>query len=103
MGNNCCKFIDYIDDGEDYRYPVKSFNYKKNYNLKLKTIYEEDENGKNTIENCIIELENNNIIEKNEIDLNEKYEIADRPISYDKVSISNDTILYASDNSTEIV
>jgi hypothetical protein len=106
MGNHCCKFIDYIDDGEDYRYPIKkcnhtrSINLQKNQSFQLKTIYEEDddENEKKSIENCIIEIE-----DKNDVDLNEKYEIADRPISYDRVSISNDTILYASDNSTEIV
>jgi len=103
MGNNCCKFIDYIDDEEDYRYPKKNIYYKKsiclkkNQNLQLKTIYEDDENEKKSIDTCIIEVENNNE------DINEKYEIDTKQHSYDIVSISNDTIQYASDSSTEIV
>jgi len=103
MGNNCCKYIDYIDEDEEYRYSNKKVYYKKsihlekNQNLQLKTIYEEDENvldnEKQSIDNCIIEVENNE-------DIHEKY---DNPDSYDVISVSNDTIQYASDNSTEIV
>jgi hypothetical protein len=104
MGNHCCKFIDYIDNEEEYRYPKKNIFYKKtinlhkNPNLQLKTIYEDDdENEKTSIENCIIEVENNNE------DINEKVEIDNKQLSYDVVSLSNDTIQYTSDNSTEIV
>lgn len=96
MGNNCCYVKNYIDEDEEYRYPKKNLYYK-NTNLQLKTIYEDDENEKKSIDNCIIELDTN---ETNNI---EKYEIADKPNSYDVVSISNDTIIYDSDNSVEIV
>lgn len=108
MGNHCCKFIDYIDNEEEYRYPKKNIYYKKtiylqkNPNLQLKTIYEDDdENEKKSIDNCIIEVENNN--EDNNQDLNEKVQVENKQHSYDVISLSNDTIQYTSDNSTEIV
>jgi hypothetical protein len=105
MGNNCCTFIDYIDEYEEYTYRPKPIYYKKNTNVKLKTIYEDDETENISIENCIIELDNNTtpIEKKNELDLNETYNITDKPESYDIISLSNDTIIYTSDNSTEIV
>ena len=124
MGNKCCKFINYIDEDEEYRYPTKIINRKvsntfsKKPTFELKTIYEEELEEKKSIENCIIEVEAEleseveaeveseiRHVEKdiNTVDFNDRYEPADRPNSYDVVSVSNDTIHYTSDNSTEIV
>ena len=37
MGNHCCKFIDYIDNEEEYRYPKKNIYYKKSDSLTKKS------------------------------------------------------------------
>ena len=124
MGNKCCKFINYIDEDEEYRYPTKIINHKvsntlhKKSTFELKTIYEEELeelDEKKSIENCIIEVESETKMDEaetkighvekdiNTVDFNDRYEQADRPNSYDVVSVSNDTIYYTSDNSTEIV
>ena len=133
MGNKCCKFINYIDEDEEYRYPTKIINRKvsntlhKKPTFELKTIYEEELEEleeKKSIENCIIEVDAETEMDEveseirqvekdiNTADFNDRYELADRPNSYeqadrpnsyDVVSISNDTIYYTSDNSTEIV
>ena len=105
MGNNCCTYIDYIDECEEYTYRSKPIYYNKNTNLKLKTIYEDDENDKISIENCIIEVENHitPTVNENEFDLNETCKITDKPESYDIISLSNENIYYTSDNSTELV
>ena len=132
MGNKCCKFINYIDEDEEYRYPKKIINHKvsntlqKKSTFELKTIYEEELEEKKSIENCIIEVESETKMDEaesetkighvekdiNTVDFNDRYEQADRPNSYeqadrpnsyDVVSVSNDTIYYTSDNSTEIV
>ena len=118
MGNKCCKFINYIDEDEEYRYPTKIINRKvsntlpKKPTFELKTIYEEELEEKKSIEDCIIEVEVEAELESeirhvekdiNTVDFNDRYEPADRPNSYDVVSVSNDTIHYTSDNSTEIV
>ena len=132
MGNSCCPVKNDIDEHEEYRDPIEHFykleqlkpSFMKNYptfkfkQSELKTIEEED--SKQTIESCIIELEANKIalndIEEADIQpdclecdrydsldiTNEKQENSYDVVSYNSI-LSNDNIRYCSDNSVEIV
>jgi 2-methylcitrate dehydratase PrpD len=109
MGNKCCKFINYIDEDEEYRYPKKIINHKvsntlqKKSTFELKTIYEEELEEKKSIENCIIEVESETKMDEaesetkighvekdiNTVDFNDRYEQADRPNSYEQADRPN--------------